>query len=430
MKSFVKAGTEVDETDIFKIDGPLDCTCFFKFVDLFGSDYDGLRNTHYKSVVPRVFEENESIFAALSEGDILLHHPYMSFQPVVEFIRQAAEDPDVLAIKQTLYRVSGNSPIVRALAKAAESGKQVTVLVELKARFDEEKNIQWARRLEEAGCHVIYGLVGLKTHAKIALVVRREGSGIKRYVHLGTGNYNDSTARIYTDMGLMSTNGYLCADASAFFNVICGYSDPPIWSKIAIAPYGMRARFYELINREIAHAQAGQNAHIIAKMNSLVDRGIVEQLYRASQLGVKIDLIVRGVCVLRPGVKNLSDNITVRSIVGRFLEHSRLFWFGNGGHAEVYFSSADWMPRNLDRRVEILFPIEDQEHIERIGKWLDITLKDNCKAWMLGSDGEYKKLHPGRNEVIKSQRLLMLDIIEENRDNSQTYMPKIKPIRK
>ncbi|MEI6285829.1 MAG: RNA degradosome polyphosphate kinase [Bacillota bacterium] len=430
LRSFIKAGTEVYDADIFKIEGPLDCTCFFKFFDLFGAEYEFLRQASFTPVMPRVFLENENIFEVLSERDVLLHHPYMSFEPVINFVRQAAEDPQVLAIKQTLYRVSGNSPIVRALAKAAENGKQVTVLVELKARFDEENNIQWARRLEEAGCHVIYGLVGLKTHAKISLVVRKEGSGIKRYVHLGTGNYNDSTAKIYTDMSLMTTNGYLCSDASAFFNVISGYSDPPVWNKIAIAPLGMRARIYELINREIEQARRGANSRIIAKMNSLVDKGIVEMLYRASGAGVKIDLIIRGVCVLRPGVKGLSENITVRSIVGRFLEHSRVFIFENNGDREVFLSSADWMPRNIDRRVEILFPIVDAGQITEVSNWIDLTLKDNCKAWELQFDGDYKKIHAGRHEKIKSQRLLMEWIIDANLDKRPQYQPKIQPIKK
>lgn len=430
LRSFIKAGTEVYDADIYKIDGPLDCTCFFKFAELFGPEYEFLRQASFVPVVPRVFLETESVFEALDETDVLLHHPYMSFEPVINFIRQAAEDPGVLAIKQTLYRVSGNSPIVRALAKAAENGKQVTVLVELKARFDEENNIQWARRLEESGCHVIYGLVGLKTHAKISLVVRKVGSGIKRYVHLGTGNYNDSTAKIYTDMSLMTTNGYLCSDASAFFNVISGYSDPPVWNKIAIAPLGMRARLYELIHREMNIAKRGGQGRIIAKMNSLVDKGIVEQLYRASKLGVKIDLIVRGICVLRPGVNGLSENITVRSVVGRFLEHSRVFIFENGGEREVFLSSADWMPRNIDRRVEILFPIVDAGQIEEICRWMDVTLKDNCKAWVLQSDGDYKKLHSGRSEKIKSQRVLMELITEANRDKQPHYLSKIRPIKK
>ena len=351
-----------------------------------------MRHAPYQAPLPAALAEAEDIFAAIRQGDILLHHPYESFEPVVDFIRQAALDPQVLAIKQTLYRVSGNSPIVRALMEAAENGKQVTVLVELKARFDEENNIQWAKRLEEAGAHVIYGLMGLKTHSKIALVVRQEEDGICRYVHLGTGNYNDSTARIYTDLGLFTANDAFGADASAFFNMLSGYSDPPVWNKFIVAPLNMRERFYELVDEQIAAAQSGQPAHISAKMNSLIDKGIILKLYEASAAGVSIDLIIRGICGLRPGIPGVSDNITVRSIVGRFLEHHRIFIFGVGDEAKVYLSSADWMPRNLNERVELLFPIDDIRHAARIRAMFSLFLKDGRKAHTLRSDGVYRRV--------------------------------------
>jgi len=381
----------MEAKDIYEISGPLDCTCFFKF-----SDLPGLEHLRYDTMAaPQQAQDLigiTNLFAAIREKDILLHHPYESFEPVVEFVHQAAWDPKVLAIKQTLYRVSGNSPIVKSLAQAAENGKQVTVLVELKARFEEENNILWARRLEEAGCHVIYGLVGLKTHAKMILVVRREQDGIKRYVHMGTGNYNDATAKMYTDMGLFTANDQFGADASAFFNVLSGYSDPPVWNKIVVAPLGLREKIKELIDHEIEFAQAGKGGRIIAKMNSLVDKDIVLKLYQASCYGVKIDLIIRGICVLRPGVAGVSDNITVRSIVGRYLEHHRIVYCANGGDERVFLSSADWMPRNLNDRVELLFPIEDLRHIKRIKNILDITLADNQKSYIMKKDGTYRRI--------------------------------------
>lgn len=381
---------DISGQDIYEINGPLDTTCFFRFADISGAAH--LRHAPYQAPLPAALAEAEDIFAAIRQSDILLHHPYESFEPVVDFIRQAALDPQVLAIKQTLYRVSGNSPIVRALMEAAENGKQVTVLVELKARFDEENNIQWAKRLEEAGAHVIYGLMGLKTHSKIALVVRQEEDGICRYVHLGTGNYNDSTARIYTDLGLFTANDAFGADASSFFNMLSGYSDPPVWNKFIVAPLNMRERFYELVDEQIAAAQNGQPAHISAKMNSLIDKGIILKLYEASAAGVSIDLIIRGICGLRPGIPGVSDNITVRSIVGRFLEHHRIFIFGVCDEAKVYLSSADWMPRNLNERVELLFPIDDIRHAARIRAMFSLFLKDGRKAHVLRSDGVYRRV--------------------------------------
>ena len=390
IKKFLEENLDVTEMEVYEINGPLDPTCFFKFIGM-----KGMWPWLYEPFVPQrplELPEDGDLFAAIREKDILLHHPYESFDPVVKLVSDAADDPQVLAIKQTLYRVSGNSPIVAALARAAENGKQVTVLVELKARFDEENNILWARRLEKAGCHVIYGLVGLKTHAKIILIVRREDNGIKRYLHLGTGNYNDSTAKLYTDLGLMTANDEFGSDASAFFNLLSGYSEPPVWNKLVMAPLGLREKIYALIDNEIEMVKAGKQGHIIAKMNSLIDQPVIQKLYEASAAGVHIDLIVRGICGLRTGIEGISENITVRSIVGRQLEHSRIFWFANGGEEQLYLSSADWMPRNLNDRVELFFPIETEEHIQRIKGLLDLYLRDNVGAHMMQSNGTYRRV--------------------------------------
>ena len=321
----------------------------------------------------------------------------------MDFIRQAAKDPDVLAIKQTLYRVSGNSPIIASLAQAAENGKQVSVLVELKARFDEENNIVWAKKLEQAGCHVIYGLVGLKTHSKIALVVRREEDGIRRYVHLGTGNYNDSTAKLYTDCGIFTCHDGIGEDATAVFNMLSGYSEPLSWNELALAPIWLRGKFMRLIQREMKNARAGKPAYIWAKMNSLCDPGIIAALYEASAAGVKIQLVVRGICCLRVGIPGVSENIEVRSIVGNFLEHSRIFIFHNDGEEEVYMGSADWMPRNLDRRVEILFPVLDEKLKKDVKHILEVELSDNMKAHVLKSDGNYEKIDKRGKVLVNSQ---------------------------
>ena len=390
IKKFLEENLDVTDMEVYEINGPLDPTCFFKFIGM-----KGMWPWLYEPFVPQRPQElpdDSDLFAAIRANDILLHHPYESFDPVVKLVSDAADDPQVLAIKQTLYRVSGNSPIVAALARAAENGKQVTVLVELKARFDEENNILWARRLEKAGCHVIYGLVGLKTHAKIILIVRREDNGIKRYLHLGTGNYNDSTAKLYTDLGLMTANDEFGSDASAFFNLLSGYSEPPVWNKLVMAPLGLREKIYALIDNEIAMVRAGKEGHIIAKMNSLIDQPVIQKLYEASAAGVHIDLIVRGICGLRTGIEGISENITVRSIVGRQLEHSRIFWFANGGEEQLYLSSADWMPRNLNDRVELFFPIETEEHIRRIKELLDLYLRDNVGAHMMQSNGTYRRV--------------------------------------
>lgn len=403
IKRFLEENLDVTEMEVYEINGPLDPTCFFKFIGM-----KGMWPWLYEPFVPQrplELPDDSDLFAAIRENDILLHHPYESFDPVVKLVSDAADDPQVLAIKQTLYRVSGNSPIVAALARAAENGKQVTVLVELKARFDEENNILWARRLEKAGCHVIYGLVGLKTHAKIILIVRKEDNGIRRYLHLGTGNYNDSTAKLYTDLGLMTANDEFGSDASAFFNLLSGYSEPPVWNKLVMAPLGLREKIYALIDNEIAMVRAGREGHIIAKMNSLIDQPVIQKLYEASAEGVHIDLIVRGICGLRTGIEGISDNITVRSIVGRQLEHSRIFWFANGGEEQLYLSSADWMPRNLNDRVELFFPVETEEHIRRIKALLDLYLRDNVGAHMMQSNGTYRRVR-NKLEPVSAQSTL------------------------
>lgn len=403
IKRFLEENLDVTEMEVYEINGPLDPTCFFKFIGM-----KGMWPWLYEPFVPQrplELPDDSDLFAAIRENDILLHHPYESFDPVVKLVSDAADDPQVLAIKQTLYRVSGNSPIVAALARAAENGKQVTVLVELKARFDEENNILWARRLEKAGCHVIYGLVGLKTHAKIILIVRKEDNGIKRYLHLGTGNYNDSTAKLYTDLGLMTANDEFGSDASAFFNLLSGYSEPPVWNKLVMAPLGLREKIYALIDNEIAMVRSGREGHIIAKMNSLIDQPVIQKLYEASAAGVHIDLIVRGICGLRTGIEGISDNITVRSIVGRQLEHSRIFWFANGGEEQLYLSSADWMPRNLNDRVELFFPVETEEHIRRIKALLDLYLRDNVGAHMMQSNGTYRRVR-NKLEPVSAQSTL------------------------
>lgn len=384
----LKEELEIGDEDVYKINGPLDLTFLNTLYRLDG--YEQLKYPPYTpQFPPRV--QTDDLFSAIREGDILLHHPFDSFDPVVNLIKTAAHDPNVLAIKQTLYRVSGNSPIIKYLSEAAENGKQITVLVELKARFDEENNIIWAKKLEQAGCHVIYGLLGLKTHSKITIVVRREEDGIRRYVHLGTGNYNDITARFYTDLGLLTCSEPIGEDATAVFNMLSGFSEPPSWNKLILAPIWLRKKVLELIERERKNAEAGKPAKIIAKMNSLVDPEVICALYRASQSGVKIDLIVRGICCLRAQVPGLSDNIHVRSIIGRYLEHSRIFYFYNDGWENLYLSSADWMQRNLDRRVEIMFPIEDKALKDEVMEILTIQLSDTMRAHVQ-TDGLYERI--------------------------------------
>lgn len=417
----------IREEDIFKINGPLDLTFLMKLSGMDG--YDHLRSPKYIPQPAKYLDGNTNLFDQIRDHDVLLHHPFETFDPVVDFVRQAAKDPDVLAIKQTLYRVSSHSPIIASLANAAENGKQVSVLVELKARFDEENNIIWARKLEQAGCHVIYGLVGLKTHSKITLVVRKEEDGIRRYVHLGTGNYNDSTAKLYTDMGLLTCRRVIGEDATAVFNMLSGYSEPAVWNKLAIAPIWLRDRFLQLIKRETEIAIHGKKAFIRAKMNSLCDAGIIEALYEASAAGVKVELIVRGICCLRVGIPGISDNISVRSLVGDFLEHSRIFHFCNNGFEEIYMGSADWMPRNLDKRVEILFPVEDETLKKEIIHILDIQLADNLKARELQPDGSYLKVKRGRKPKLEAQKYFCEQAMatsarrKEDQDNKRVFEP-------
>ena len=397
----LKKELSVENEDIYEISGPLDLTFLMKLYGMGG--FDHLKSkTYVPQPVPALMNE-EDIFTNIRKGDILLHHPYQTFDPVVNFVRQASRDPEVLAIKQTLYRVSGHSPIVAALAEAADNGKQVSVLVELKARFDEENNINWAKKLEKAGCHVIYGLMGLKTHCKITMVVRREEDGIRRYVHLGTGNYNDSTARLYTDCGLMTCNPKIGQDATAVFNMLSGYSEPPAWNKLSLAPLWLRSKFIKMIRRETANAREGKRSHIMAKMNSLCDKEIIANLYEASCAGVKIELVIRGICCLKAGVAGLSENISVHSIVGNFLEHARIFCFENDGSPEVYMGSADWMPRNLDKRVEILFPVEDEALKEQVIHILQVQLEDNVKAHILQPDGTYEKIDKRGKGLVTAQ---------------------------
>ena len=406
----LKKEFDIKNDAVFLINGPLDLTFLMKVYGI-----DGFEKYKEKKYIPQpvpALMGTEDIFEAIRKQDILLHHPYMTFDPVVNFVKQAAKDSDVLAIKQTLYRVSGNSPIIAALAQAAENGKQVSVLVELKARFDEENNIVWAKMLEKAGCHVIYGLLGLKTHSKITLVVRREADGIRRYVHLGTGNYNDSTAKLYTDCGLLTCAEPIGEDATAVFNMLSGYSEPKNWNKLSLAPLWLRERFTELIQRETEHARNGGEAHIIAKMNSLCDRDIIALLYEASAAGVKIELIVRGICCLKTGIPGVSENITVHSIVGNFLEHARIFYFRNNGMEEYYMGSADWMPRNLDKRVEILFPVEDEKLKTELGHILQIQLDDNVKSHILQPDGSYVKVNRRGKKRLCAQEYFCQEAVQ------------------
>ena len=393
---------EISEADVYELKGQLDLTCFMKFQGR--PEFDELREPIYKPLPSRDFYEQEDIFEVIREKDRLLHHPYQSFDTVVDFVRKAAADPDVLAIKQTLYRVSGDSPIIAALIEAAQNGKQVTVLVELKARFDEANNIVWAKKLERAGCHVIYGLVGLKIHCKMILVVRKEEDGIRRYVHLGTGNYNDVTARLYTDIGMFTAKESYGSDVSTLFNVLSGYSHYTLWKKLEVAPTTMREAFNRHIDREIENVKLGVRGRIIAKMNSLIDDQIVEKLYEASQAGVEIRLVVRGMCSLIPGIPGVSENITVHSIVGTFLEHSRIYYFYNQGKEDIYLSSADWMQRNLNRRIETLFPVEDPDLKAELKHILDITLRDTIKTRVMTETGEYIRVDKRGKELLSCQQ--------------------------
>jgi len=388
---------DIAADEIYIVPGPLDLRFLMALTDVPG--LTAPRDPPHQPVNLLADAQETDLFSLVDDQPLLLHHPYDAYDPVVALISQAADDPDVLAIKQTLYRTSPGSAFIASLQRAAARNKQVTVLVELTARFDEERNIHWARALEEAGAHVIYGVRGYKTHAKIALIVRRSGQGLKRYVHLGTGNYNERTARIYTDFSLITTSQEIAEDATAFFSAVTGYSDPPRLKKLVMAPTMLRRRFLKLIDRERRRAEDGQPAEIVAKMNSLIDEEIIEALYAAAQAGVSIQLNVRGICALRPGVPDLSENIEVISIVDRFLEHSRIYYFLNGGADELYLASADWMTRNLDKRVELMFPVEDAEHRTKVLNALRAMFRDNVKARWLDPDGVYRKRKPGAGET-------------------------------
>ncbi len=406
LRDMVLEALELDRGDCYEVDGMLGTADLWTLANI---DDPELHDPAFTPSIPKRLIGQPDIFAVIREGDVLLHHPYESFDPVVQFVQQAASDPDVLAIKQTLYRTSGNSPVIAALADAAENGKQVAALIELKARFDEENNIHWARTLERVGVHVVYGLAGLKTHAKVTLVVRNEPDGIRRYMHFGTGNYNDRTARTYTDLSLFTCRADLGSDATQLFNALTGFSKADRYEQLMVAPIGLRTGFEELIDRETAHAQAGRPSGISAKLNAISDAGIVQALYRASRAGVPIQLIVRGMCVLRPGIPGVSETIGVRSIVGRFLEHSRMFVFENGGDREVYIGSADWMGRNLDRRVETVVPVLDPVLGDAIcDDILDVHLADNVKARILRPDGAYERrsVLPGEPRV-DAQRVFL-----------------------
>lgn len=419
---YLKKQFKVHSCDMYAFNGPLDLTFLMKCYGIEG--FEDLKEAPYIPQKNKKLRADKNIFNQIRKGDVLLHHPYESFDPIVAFIKQAAEDENVLAIKQTLYRVSGHSPIIAALAQAAENGKQVTVLVELKARFDEENNINWARKLEKAGCHVIYGLVGLKTHCKIALVVRREADGIRRYVHLGTGNYNDSTAKLYTDTGMFTCRNAVGEDATAVFNMLSGYSEPANWNQLIVAPIWMKKRFLEMIARETQNAKEGKPARIIAKCNSLCDRKIILALYEASCAGVQIDLIVRGICCLVAGKPGVSENIRVRSIVGTFLEHARIFYFYNDGNEEVYMGSADWMPRNLDRRVEIVFPVEAPDLKEKAKHILDVQLRDTLKAHCLLEDGTYRKVDRRGKEAVEAQKTFCEEAVAAANESKEKVRKK------
>ncbi len=435
LRTWLQQTVELDDADLCPIDGPLDLTVLFALGERL--ERADLRD---KPLNPTLYPRDWSDpFARIKQGDLLLHHPFQSYQRVVELVERAAEDPKVLAIKQTLYRVSATSPIMRALMRAARAGKQVTLLIELKARFDEATNIRWARALEEAGAHVVYGIVGLKVHAKLLMMIRREEDGIRRYCHIGTGNYNDKTARLYTDLSYLTCNEAVGRDVAALFNMLTGYSQPPEWERLAVAPLSMRKRFVEWIRHEaaLARSAAGRSdmpgGRIIAKFNSLVDQGLCDELYEASQAGVQIDLIVRGMCIIKAGVPGLSENIRVRSLVGRLLEHSRIYYFGNAGKPVVGIASADWMSRNLDRRVECLARIEDESLQQRLIGILDTCLKDTAQAREMGPDGAYSRVQPARGTpACSSFDALMAEgaALERPLEDEERLAPRFTPRRK
>jgi polyphosphate kinase len=415
---------KLSDDEVYEIDGPLEASALMEIVNRRG--FDELKVDDWPPQVPRDLIGAPDLWEAMQDHDVLLMHPYESFDPVVKLVEQAADDPQVLAIKQTLYRTSGDSPIVRALARAAQSGKEVTALVELKARFDEWRNVTWARRLEDAGVHVIYGIAGFKTHAKAVLVVRRQSQRLQRYVHLATGNYNDRTARLYSDIGLLTCDREIVADVAAFFNLLTGYSESVGWAKLAVAPIGLRQKFIDLIEREMRVSTPDRPGLIMAKVNSLQDPEICRTLYRASQAGVKVLLNVRGICCLRAGVPGVSENIQVRSIIDRFLEHARVFYFRNGGHEEIYLSSADWMQRNLSKRLELLFPVIDPKHRRRLIEAMELYFADNVKAWRLLSDGTYEKVSR-KGPRIRAQQTFYKEAVDAVR-NAAHAMPQFRPL--
>ncbi len=433
LAKLVKALKLDPDRDVYRTTGMLNVSDLIQIVGR--EDRRDLRDEPFQPLAAPPLREADDPFAVIREGDVLLHHPYEAFDSVVELIQRAADDPDVLAIKQTLYRAGGDSPIVKALARAAEAGKQVTAIVELKARFDEESNIQWARTLEQSGVNVVYGLMGLKTHAKCQLIIRREKGKLKRYVHFSTGNYNPATARFYTDMSLLTCNEKLCEDASSLFNLLTGYSAPPKWNALVVAPLGLHEAILGLIARESEHARNGRPARIVAKMNALVDEHVIEALYRASQAGVQIILLVRGICCLRPNVPGVSDNIEVRALVDRFLEHGRVFTFANGGKQEVFIASADWMPRNFHRRVEVMVPIEDPAIRARLVEILEVQLTDNVKAWRLTKDGSYERVDAKQSPPVRAQTRFM-EMVRDKvkgseiaKPSSRFVLPRPEPIK-
>ncbi len=427
LKQSLAEWLNLGDAEVYEIDGPQESAALMELVNLRG--FDDLKIDDWPPQPPRDLLESDNLWETVQSHDVLLFHPYESFDPVVQLVTQAAEDPQVLAIKQTLYRTSGDSPIVRALARAAQNGKEVTALVELKARFDEWRNVNWARRLEDAGVHVIYGVAGLKTHAKALLVVRRQGQRIQRFVHLATGNYNDRTARMYSDIGLMTCDREIVLDVAAFFNLLTGCSEAVGWAKLAVAPVGLRQKFVDLIEREIQASTPDRPGLIMAKVNSLQDPEICRALYRASQAGVKVLLNVRGICCLRPGLRNVSENIEVRSIIDRFLEHARVFYFRNGGHEEVYLSSADWMQRNLSKRLELLFPIIDPKHRRRLITALETFFADDMKTWRLTSDGTYERISHGGSGVRAQQTFYQeaVDIVRNAAHATPQFRPLTRP---
>lgn len=421
--AFLKDKLELSDDEVYYLDGPLDLTFLFQLIDELGEMHSELLYEPFDPHYPGILED-ESIFHAIEQEDIYLHHPYDSFKPVLEFIQHAANDTNTVSIKMTLYRVSSDSELVHSLIKASQSGIQVTVLMELKARFDEENNVLWAKEMEDAGIHILYGVRDLKTHSKISMVTRKVGNGFKRYVHLGTGNYNENTATLYTDMGIFSSNEVIGQDATAFFNYLSGYSIQPDYHHLHVSPYRIREMFLTKIDREMKHQKEFGNGHFIAKMNSLTDKVLIEKMYEASQAGVKIELNIRGICSLIPGIPGVSQNISVRSIIGRFLEHSRIYYFHNNGNTELFLSSADMMTRNMVNRVEIAFPILDTGIKEVILKTLELFFSDNTKAWELRSDATYEKLQPTGEKPISAQVELMNVATDKTKRQIRHHAPK------